>query len=446
MVNTPNPLWERIERFQTDEPGHQLPFSLKLAQEHGWSAHFAQRAIFEYKRFVYLCCVLPCGASPPPVVDAVWHLHLTYTRSYWLDFCPNCLGQDLHHTPSAGGLAEGQRHRDWYSETLAAYEQVFDQPPPPDIWPSPKAATAPISPDRMPGPRISILLVLSGGLAMLPVYFLPGPAFLCCFGLFLIWCGIVRGIHYRKCSSILAGELFQNGSLLLPELAFISGNKQRIRQLVIADGISKNIFRQQLLGWEIDQTLLQRERPFYADWFAGIDKINEADLLKRIDLEAEKYAAPLRPLESWLKRNGFPWSVVIVPALLGAARIFQGLANQRPVGLLVMELIIFALIMGAMPVEPRFHSRMAKAMKSETVLAGELIGAGVAGSVVLDGMRALAARPEFQTLSPTLLADWAEPRFPTHAGGAGSSCGSSCSSSSCGSSCGGGCGGCGGGD
>ena len=39
-------------------------------------------------------------------VDAAWHLHLTYTRSYWDRFCKETLGQPLHHDPTRGGPAE----------------------------------------------------------------------------------------------------------------------------------------------------------------------------------------------------------------------------------------------------------------------------------------------------------------------------------------------------
>ncbi|ULT23316.1 hypothetical protein KUH03_29530 [Sphingobacterium sp. E70] len=65
-----------------------------------------KKAIEEYKKFVYLCCILPDGASPSETVDKVWHMHLMYTQNYWEEFCPEILKRKLHHHPSKGGVTE----------------------------------------------------------------------------------------------------------------------------------------------------------------------------------------------------------------------------------------------------------------------------------------------------------------------------------------------------
>lgn len=72
---------------------------------------FCEQVIGEYKKFMLLCCVLPQGASPSQQVDAVWHLHLTYTRSYWTHFCRNTLGKDIHHHPSGRHMARTGKNR-----------------------------------------------------------------------------------------------------------------------------------------------------------------------------------------------------------------------------------------------------------------------------------------------------------------------------------------------
>ncbi len=74
-------LWEKIRDFPLDDPGAFLPFSDKQAFNQNWSVSFTQRAIAEYKKFIFLCCVSEMGASPSQVVDEVWHLHLPYTTS-----------------------------------------------------------------------------------------------------------------------------------------------------------------------------------------------------------------------------------------------------------------------------------------------------------------------------------------------------------------------------
>lgn len=134
-------LWNRLLEFSLDVPDADFPFSKKLAKEEGWTADFTSKAIEEYKKFVYLCCKLPGGASPSPVVDKVWHMHLLYTRNYWEEFCPDVLHQKLHHQPSTGGKIDKAKHRKWFEDTLENYSIIFGKMPPEEIWIS-KAKTA----------------------------------------------------------------------------------------------------------------------------------------------------------------------------------------------------------------------------------------------------------------------------------------------------------------
>lgn len=127
-------LWDRIQKFSLDEPGTVFPFSKKLAKEENWSLDFTRRAIDEYKKFIYLCCILPNGASPSKTVDKVWHMHLIYTQNYWEVFCPDILKRKLHHHPSKGGQTEASKHRNWFNDTLNSYREVFSSEAPEDIW------------------------------------------------------------------------------------------------------------------------------------------------------------------------------------------------------------------------------------------------------------------------------------------------------------------------
>src|SRR5688572_8976976 len=129
-------LWKKIREFPLNEPGAAIKFSSKLQEQQKWTASYTARVIEEYRRFIFLCCIAPKGASPSKAVDEAWHLHLTYTQSYWIDFCKNTLGKDIHHHPSKGGTAEDHKHTKWYKDTLQLYEQVFGFSAPPDIWPA----------------------------------------------------------------------------------------------------------------------------------------------------------------------------------------------------------------------------------------------------------------------------------------------------------------------
>lgn len=137
-----SPLWQRIERFEFDTPGAALPFTSRLAREQAWTHAFAGRVVDEYRRFVFLAMESGHHVTPSEEVDQVWHLHLTYSRSYWQRFCGETLGRDLHHEPTQGGSAEGGKFHDWYARTLESYAQAFGHPPPAEIWPPPEARFA----------------------------------------------------------------------------------------------------------------------------------------------------------------------------------------------------------------------------------------------------------------------------------------------------------------
>lgn len=127
-------LWQRLEDYAIGPQDAALSFAARLARENGWSRDYAARVIYEYKRFCFLAMTAGHPVTPSDQVDQAWHLHLTYSRDYWQRFCPQVLGADLHHGPTAGGGAEGSRYHEQYAQTLRAYDIAFSAPPPPDIW------------------------------------------------------------------------------------------------------------------------------------------------------------------------------------------------------------------------------------------------------------------------------------------------------------------------
>lgn len=132
------PLWRRLESFAIGAPGAALSFAERLARENGWALSRAERTVAEYRRFLYLCIEAGHPVTPSDAVDQAWHLHLTYTESYWDDLCRDLLGRPLHHGPTRGGPAEDAKYRDWYERTLMSYEHHFGMPPPADLWPPPE--------------------------------------------------------------------------------------------------------------------------------------------------------------------------------------------------------------------------------------------------------------------------------------------------------------------
>src|ERR1043166_6975124 len=200
-------LWGRLEPFQLDSSQAVLPFSARLARESNWPSPHAQRVIAEYKRFAFLAVAAGHPVSPSEDVDQAWHLHLTYSESYWKVFCPEILGAPLHHQPTRGGEAERAKFDDWYARTLESYEKFFGEPPPTDLWPAsaarPKQDFVRVDRERnwvIPKPRLRgkalhalafalvPLAVLCSGAMIANPFNLRGPDFLEFEGILLAAC------------------------------------------------------------------------------------------------------------------------------------------------------------------------------------------------------------------------------------------------------------------
>ncbi len=127
-------LWQKIKNFELDDPESSFCFSERLARENDWSILYSLRAIIEYKRFLFLICISENSQTPSDQVDQVWHLHLLYTQSYWVNFCGDLVKKEIHHGPTKG-KEQRALFKDLYSETLKLYERKFEKKPPSDIWP-----------------------------------------------------------------------------------------------------------------------------------------------------------------------------------------------------------------------------------------------------------------------------------------------------------------------
>ncbi len=124
-------LYQSLTRFPLE-----LSFAKRLQMENRWTIIYTDRAIAEYKRFLYLAKVSPIPVTPSAAVDQVWHLHLLYTRSYWKDLCFDLLGCPLHHDPSGGGGREATQLWNGYEATKALYRKEFGEEPPTELWPA----------------------------------------------------------------------------------------------------------------------------------------------------------------------------------------------------------------------------------------------------------------------------------------------------------------------
>lgn len=98
-------LWTKLSRFNIDAGDELLTFERRLARENGWTPDYSRRVIEEYRRFVFLCCEAGHPCTPSDQVDQAWHLHLSYTCSYWEELCQKVLQRPSTTSPPrvAGG-------------------------------------------------------------------------------------------------------------------------------------------------------------------------------------------------------------------------------------------------------------------------------------------------------------------------------------------------------
>jgi hypothetical protein len=198
MTHLENQLWEKIWGFEFDEPDTKLTFAVRLARENGWTLRYTGRTIAEYKKFIFLCCTSSHPVTPSDPVDQAWHLHLTYTKSYWQNFCRDTLGKEIHHNPTKGGKAEQQKFSSLYKGLHEIYIEKFGMQPPQDIWQDAKTRfndidfvrinTAKYWAVRKPSPQVKTLIqqLLIVALAMLCIQASGSIGFFIIFTIFIL--------------------------------------------------------------------------------------------------------------------------------------------------------------------------------------------------------------------------------------------------------------------
>ena len=441
----------RVEAYGLDRPDEARPFSWRLREDRGWSSARAARAIAEYRRFVVLAVAAGHPVSPPPEVDEVWHLHLTDTRRYWQEFCPEVLGQPLHHEPSRGGPEERQRLEDQYAATVASYQRLFGGAPPRDVWPAPRVrvrrarlsfALQPLvttslalvlagcaavfdsaSPDAVQGPEFIgyyVLAVLAVLLAMIPLQGLViaprhraavGPADVGAYELAYLAEGPRRVVQTALLQLLLAGHVELPGATLRPIAIAPPPEDAAAAELEVYDAVRRGV--------------LQR-RGYYAPTFPS--------------LRARLEALGLLPDADARRRAWWVVVLLIGPlAAVGLIRLYFGIYNHRPTGFLITALILAPVIASVITNRVlKDNGRRARLRRQAEAVLPRRTAPGDAlllRCVAIWGVAAIAA-VEFAGFRQFATA------MPLVRPNAGSDGGSGCSGG--GSGCGGGCGGCGG--
>jgi hypothetical protein len=463
MIQEHQALWAKVQQFTFDDGTAVTTFSGKLASKQKWSLQFTQRAIEEYRRFMLICCVSANGAAPSQIVDEVWHLHLTYTQPYWIDFCRNTLGKDIHHHPSAGGTQEDHRHFSWYKETIQLYRFIFGTDPPEDIWPLPKVivpepAEPPFGRNNKYLAAVFLLLCfpfLFTGYAYGKVFpfYLTGPQFLWFFPIYAV---SLLSCHYLYLAS-KKGQVEAITAAYIPvdvtpfQMAFFVYGKHRAMQTALIDLIKrglllsdeKQVFEVKKDGYIPDP---EEKNPLMFGYGQEKDgtKLPYSDIEQRW-YDASTFSNPsLLALDAFAHRiRSFALALSMALFVIPAMRLVQGLIHDKPVVFLMLEMVAVFLAFSIV----RAHNAISAVVYRKAIDLYKLryenydnTNNQILPRFAMEGLPAISGFAELTALTLVFSA-YPSNIFKRDAYD-GSSGGSGCSG---GGSCGGGCGGCGGG-
>jgi uncharacterized protein (TIGR04222 family) len=353
--------WGRVEAHPVGGADAAKAFVQRLAREQAWSLDRAEAALLEYRRFAFLCCIAGHEVTPSRAVDAVWHLHLIYTRDYWDQFCRDTLDATLHHDPGAGH-DDAARHRWQYRQTLDLYRRYFG-PPPESFWPQAHGAASLASQARSESPRrtprwrrwVAAAALLLPALASAQ-YVNPldwnGADFLALY-LILLPAALVAGLALRYWLRRQMQPTARTLGAMAPlEVAMLVGGPMRVVDAGVAALHAEGVLR-----WDEAQQKLVRN-----DASRSLDPIEAAVLglaTGRLSDARTVHSAAraMEPLRDRLERRGL-WfeqaaarriaQVSAMPMLavlaLGGAKVGLGIMRDRPVTLLVVLGVLAAIV------------------------------------------------------------------------------------------------------
>jgi uncharacterized protein (TIGR04222 family) len=475
-------LWARIQEFQLDDPASSFPFSAKLAKENGWSRAFAARAIEEYRRFAFLGVAAGHPVSPSEVVDEVWHMHLTYTQSYWNHFCPEVLKKPFHHQPSTGGEEETEKFDDWYKRTLESYQAFFNEPPPEDIWPPPGSqfSQKPKHLDKSSHwiikkpsfrrglPKVVLLAVgliavgcTGASVGPNPLDWVGSDFLVFYIALSAVCIGLASLIRYNRCGPSV-GDLATDLKLDPYSIAYLRNGDVVTLQVVIADLLNRGDLQANPMTRRLTSTRLPtpaHNRLQTAVMIsAGIGGGASFGTLMTVlepefdQIEIELLRRGLLPSQAKSSLGGLvPVFVALIPAAFGIPKLIIGEMRNRPIailGILVLVTFVVAVALYKNPPRSRYGNHLLKHLRERNSGIAHLHSWPIQPDLLCTSMAIFGVSAVRQTLIGPVLMSVLPARAQTSYGTCSSGCNSyssGCGSSGCGSSgCGGGgCGGCG---
>lgn len=130
----PTHLWDEIAAKFGGQSPFTKAFADKLSRKLNWEKKFALKAIWEYKKFVYMGVVSDFSVTPSKVIDQVWHEHLLFSAGY-RKFCKEIIQYDFDHNPELIYVSsQTEAFQSQYFHTIEFYKREFGLEPPSEIW------------------------------------------------------------------------------------------------------------------------------------------------------------------------------------------------------------------------------------------------------------------------------------------------------------------------
>jgi uncharacterized protein (TIGR04222 family) len=358
-------LWNEVLAYDFDQPLSEYGFSVRLAKENYWTQAFTQKAILEYKKFMYLAATHDAMVSPSEIVDVVWHQHLVFTQSY-ADF-GKLLGKAVQHIPSTHNRQDAVRFKQAKERTHQMYKSNFGEPPA-DVWEYATMQGALQLPKAKYKLRSGILVGLFAlAVWLVPAYFLLHPLYLTingkdflpgyiglCVGLLLLLAmysrtqleKLVNGFRKSFIHDLEPSELIYLKSRQLNEVVHAS-----LDRLIKQNKVSVN-------GTTIQ--LAEGAQPANNEEFTILDTLAQRGPLTYEVLLRTLNAKPvfanvsnaMNALQKYLNKsivftNLFYLNFGVMAFLLslGLVRLGMGLMREKPVEQLVVVLVITSLVM-----------------------------------------------------------------------------------------------------
>ena len=358
-------LWNEVVAYDLDRPLSEYGFSIRLAKENFWTQAFTQKAILEYKKFMYLAATHDAMVSPSEIVDIVWHQHLVFTQSY-ADF-GLVLGKTVQHIPSTHNRQDAVRFKQAKERTTKLYKSVFGEPPA-DVWEYgtmhgalhlPKAAYK-LRSGILIGLFIFALWLIPAYFLLRPVYitinseiFLPGYIGLCVF--LLLALALYSRARLKKLVNGFRKSFIHE--LHPAELIYL---KSRQLSDVIHASLDRLIKGNKLVVNGTTLAAAEGAQPATPEEFTVLDTLEQRGSLSHEALLRTLIPKPvfanvavaMDALQKYLNKSAvftklfyLNFGVLAFALSLGLVRLAMGILRGKPIEWLVIVLVIASLVM-----------------------------------------------------------------------------------------------------